>query len=129
MAKTTFTSSEIAYLGSRMLGRIATVDADGRPRLVPTGFRYNPETGSIDLGGYNLDLTHRYRDVQRNPYVAFVVDDLASTNPWRPRAVRVRGTVTVHGPDEANGHRGPAFAGAWMRPTPISITSMGLGPI
>lgn len=126
--RTTFTDSEIAYLASQMLGRIATVDADGKPRVVPTGYRYNPETGTIDLGGFDLTRTKRYRDVQRNPHVAFVVDDLASTNPWRPRAVRIRGTVTVHGADEASGHGGPAFGGAWMRLKPMSISSMGLDP-
>jgi pyridoxamine 5'-phosphate oxidase family protein len=64
--------------------------------------------------------------VQQNPHVAFVVDDLASTNPWRPRSVRIRGTVTLHGADEDSGHRGPAFNGAWMRLTPTSISSSGL---
>lgn len=126
--RTTFTDAEIAYLSSQLLGRIATVDAGSNPRVVPTGFSYNPATGTIDLGGYDLTQTKRYRDVQRNPNVAFVVDDLASTNPWRPRAVRIRGTVTLHGPDEANDHRDPAFGGAWMRLIPTSITSMGLDP-
>lgn len=124
--RTTFTDTEIDYLTSQPLGRIATTDARGRPRVVPTGFRYNPETGTIDLGGWDITRTRRYQDVRQNPHVAFVVDDLASTNPWRPRAVQVRGTVTLHGPDEGNGHGGPAFGGAWMRLTPVSIFSMGL---
>jgi pyridoxamine 5'-phosphate oxidase family protein len=126
MARTRFTPSEIAYLNTQMLGRIATVDPTGAPRVVPTGFRYNPGTGTIDLGGYDLEGTRRFRDVQRNPRVAFVVDDLASTDPWRPRAVRVRGTITLHGPHESNGHHGPAFGGAWMRLTPTAISSSGV---
>ena len=31
------------------------------------------------------------RDVARSGRAAIVIDDLASTDPWRPRAVEVRG--------------------------------------
>ena len=31
----------------------------------------------------------------RNPRVAFVVDDLASVSPWRPRGIEVRGIAEV----------------------------------
>lgn len=124
--RTTFTAAEISYLGSQPIGRIATADTHGRPRVVPTGFHFNPETGTIDLGGLNITRTRRYRDVQHNRHVAFVVDDLASTDPWRPRSVMIRGTVTLHGPDEQPGHEGRAFEGGWMRLTPTSISSIGL---
>jgi pyridoxamine 5'-phosphate oxidase family protein len=107
------------YLRSQRLGRIATVDPRGRPRVVPTGFRYNAETGTIDLSGANLASTRRYQDVQQNPHVAFVVDDLVSTDPWRPRAVHIRGTVTIHEPDDPSEE-------PWMRLTPTSVSSFGL---
>jgi pyridoxamine 5'-phosphate oxidase family protein len=124
MARTTFTPSEIAYLDSQILGRIATVDAGGAPRVVPTGFRYNPDTGTIDLGGIDLARTRRFADVRANPRVAIVIDDLASTNPWRARSVRVRGTAEVF--DEGGERVNPAFGGAWMRITPSAISSSGL---
>jgi len=122
MARTRFTANEIAYLNAQPLARIATVDANGAPRLVPTGFRYNPETGTIDLSGNAFHLTRRFADVQGNPNVAITVDDLAPGGGWRPRAVMIRGTAETHDQgDEAAG-----FAGAWMRIRPTSITSRGL---
>ncbi len=35
--------------------------------------------------------TKKYRDVARSGRAAIVVDDLASTDPWRPRGVEIRG--------------------------------------
>ncbi len=124
MARTTFTPSEIAYLNSQLLGRVATVDAGGAPRVVPTGFRYNPDTGTIDLGGLDLARTRRFADVQVNPHVAIVIDDLASTNPWRARSVRVRGTAEVFatGGEQIR----PGLGSAWMRITPTAISSSGV---
>lgn len=126
MSRTTFTNTEIVYLDAQRLGRIATVNSRGAPRVVPTGFQYNHEAGTIDCGGFDLAATHRYQDVQHNPAVAIVIDDLASTNPWRPRGVQVRGTATLHEAGEASGHRSPGFGGAWMSITPRSINSWGL---
>lgn len=124
MARTTFTQSEIAYLDSQILARIATVDAGGAPRVVPTGFRYNPDTGTIDLGGLDLAQTRRFQDVRSNPRVAIVIDDLASTNPWRARSVRVRGTADVF---EGGGSSiRPGLGEAWMRIRPTAISSSGL---
>lgn len=125
MPRTTFTDAEITYLKSQPLGRIATVNAHGAPRVVPTGFRYNAETGTIDCGGFDLAATRRYQDVQANSWVAIAIDDLASANPWRPRAVMVRGTAQTF---EDGGQEvfNPGFGGAWMRITPTSISSLGL---
>ena len=46
-----FTDSELEYLASQRLGRIATVGADGQPHVVPTSFRYDPDHDAIDVGG------------------------------------------------------------------------------
>lgn len=124
MTRTTFTEAEIDYLNSQYLGRIATVNPQGKPRVVPTGFRYSAETGTIDCGGRDLSATHRYQDIRSNPAVAIAIDDLASVNPWRPRAVMVRGTAEML--NDGGEALGPGFKGAWMRITPISITSFGL---
>jgi pyridoxamine 5'-phosphate oxidase family protein len=87
-----FSEPELAYLdGERRLGRIATVGTDGTPHVVPVGFRYNREHDSIDIGGRAFERTRKYRDVRRTGRAAFVVDDLASTTPWRPRGIEVRG--------------------------------------
>lgn len=115
---------EITYLKSQMLARIATVNAKGAPRVVPTGFRYNADTGTIDCGGFNLAATRRYQDVQVNPNIAIVIDDLASVNPWTVRAVQVRGTSETF--EEGGEAMGRGWGGAWMRITPTSISSWGL---
>jgi pyridoxamine 5'-phosphate oxidase family protein len=87
-----FSDAELGYLEEeRRLGRVATVGADGTPHVVPVGWRYNAEHDSIDVGGRDFERTKKYRDVKRTGRAAIVVDDLASTNPWRPRGVEVRG--------------------------------------
>ena len=87
-----FLEAELRYMaGGRQLGRIATVGADGTPHVVPVGWIYNAARDTIDVGGHELERTKKFRDVARNGRAAIVIDDLASTDPWRPRAVEVRG--------------------------------------
>lgn len=124
MARTVFSKDEVRYMQSQRLARIASVNPQGAPRVVPTGFALNEEAGTIDCGGFDLAATRRWQDVQTNPRVAIVIDDLASTKPWRPRAVMVRGTAETF--EEGGQVVGPGFKGAWMRITPTSISSLGL---
>jgi len=95
-----FSDAELDYLRrERRLGRVATVGRDGTPHVVPVGWRYNAEHDSIDVGGHDLELTKKFRDVARSGRAAIVIDDLASTNPWHPRAIEVRGRAeAVHEP-------------------------------
>jgi pyridoxamine 5'-phosphate oxidase family protein len=87
-----FTEAELRYLtGGRQLGRLATVGADGTPHVVPVAWIYNAARDSIDVGGSELERTKKFRDVARSGRAAIVVDDLASTDPWRPRGIEVRG--------------------------------------
>jgi pyridoxamine 5'-phosphate oxidase family protein len=91
-----FTDAELAYLhGGRRLGRIATVGHDGTPHVVPVGWAHNVELDTIDVGGRELERTQKFRDVARTGRAAIVIDDLASTDPWRPRAVEVRGRAAA----------------------------------
>ena len=87
-----FTEAELRYLtGGRQLGRLATVGADGTPHVVPVGWIYNAARDTLDISGIELAQTKKFRDVARTGRAAIVVDDLESTDPWRPRAVEVRG--------------------------------------
>jgi pyridoxamine 5'-phosphate oxidase family protein len=87
-----FTEAELRYLtGGLQLGRLATVGADGTPHVVPVGWIYNAARDTIDVGGNELARTKKFRDVARTGRAAIVIDDLASTDPWHPRAVEVRG--------------------------------------
>jgi pyridoxamine 5'-phosphate oxidase family protein len=87
-----FTDAELRYLaGGRQLGRVATVGADGTPHVVPVAWIYNAARDAIDIGGFELERTKKFRDVARTGRVAIVIDDLASTDPWRPRGIEIRG--------------------------------------
>ena len=90
---TSFTEAQIAYLNSQRLGRLATVDANGSPQNNPVGFSYNPELGTIDIGGRNLATSRKFRNLSTNDKVAFVVDDIVSVSPWQVRCLEVRGTA------------------------------------
>jgi pyridoxamine 5'-phosphate oxidase family protein len=90
-----FTPLEIAYMQSQRLGRLATVGPDGQPHVVPVGFRYNPELQTIDIGGHDFAKRKKFRDVRRDARVAFVIDDIASVNPWRVRGIEIRGEAEV----------------------------------
>jgi pyridoxamine 5'-phosphate oxidase family protein len=87
-----FTDTELRYLtGGRQLGRLATVGGDGTPHVVPVGWIYNAARETIDIGGHELEATKKFRDVERGGRAAIVIDDLQSTDPWRPRGVEIRG--------------------------------------
>ena len=113
-----FTETELRYLtGGQQLGRIATVGADGTPHVVPVGWIYNAASDTIDVGGHELERSKKFRDVTRTGRAAIVIDDLESTNPWRPRAIEVRGRAEAI-----------ALPTPLIRIHPERIISWGLGP-
>ncbi|MGZ4632238.1 MAG: PPOX class F420-dependent oxidoreductase [Actinomycetes bacterium] len=83
--------AERAYLASQRLGRLATVDPHGQPQNNPVGSFVEDELGVIDIGGRAMGRTKKFRNVQSQPLVSLVVDDLASVRPWRVRGVEIRG--------------------------------------
>jgi pyridoxamine 5'-phosphate oxidase family protein len=113
-----FREAELRYLaGGRQLGRIATVGADGTPHVVPVTWIYNAARDTIDVGGHELEQSKKFRDVARTGRAAIVIDDLASTDPWSPRGIEVRG-------------RGEAIAlpTPLIRIHPARIVSWGIEP-
>ena len=87
-----FSEDELRYLaGQRRLGRLATVGAGGTPHVVPVGWSLNAELDAIEIGGRDFAATKKFRDVRRHGRAAVVIDDLASTDPWRPRGIELRG--------------------------------------
>jgi pyridoxamine 5'-phosphate oxidase family protein len=119
-----FTDEEIEYLKSQFLGRLATGGPDGQPHVVPVGFRYNAELDTIDIGGHDFARRKKYQDVQRNPRVAFLVDDLASVDPWRVRGIEVRGEAEVL--TSGGEALGPGFAPEMFRLRARRIVSWGI---
>jgi pyridoxamine 5'-phosphate oxidase family protein len=120
-----FTAKELEYLDSQTLGRLATVDPSGALQNNPVGFRVNEATGQVIIGGLALAKTRKFRNIQANPNVAVVVDDLASRDPWVVRGVEIRGSaealVDVDPPM-------PGLSREIIRITPRWIGSWGLEP-
>ena len=81
--------AERTYLEAQPLGRLATVDAAGRPHIAPVGFTYNETRGTIDIGGWAMSTTAKFKHVRRNGVAAIVIDDVLA--PWRPRGIEIRG--------------------------------------
>lgn len=121
---TELTAAQIAYMASQRLGRLATAGADHKPHVVPTSFRYNSELGTVDVGGRHVAGTKKYRDVQANGWAALVVDDLVSTDPWRPRFLEIRGRAEAI--PTGGAVLGPGFGDGFIRIHPEKINSFGI---
>ncbi|QIS14726.1 PPOX class F420-dependent oxidoreductase [Nocardia arthritidis] len=95
----TFTDAERAYLAGQSLGRLATVTAKGAPQARPVAFQLNTD-GTIDIGGPDMTNSQKYRNLQKNPQVSLVVDDMTPNEPgevkpgWG-RGVEVRGVAEL----------------------------------
>jgi pyridoxamine 5'-phosphate oxidase family protein len=123
MDRLTLTPQELDYLRSQRLGRLATVDRRGAPQNNPVGFFIDEVTGQVLIGGFNLAQSQKFRNLGANPNVAFVVDDLASVDPWTPRGVEMRGraeALTDADPPV------PGISRELIRITPDWIASWGL---
>ena len=88
-----FKPHELAYLREVQLGRLATIQPNGTPQVSPVGFTYNTDLDTIDIRGYRMSATQKYRNIATNDRVAFVVDDITSRNPWRVRCLEIRGVA------------------------------------
>ncbi len=118
-----FTPEELDYLRGQPLGRLATVDGSGEPQNNPVGFLIDEDTGQVLIGGLALASTRKFRNVARHKHVAFVVDDLASVDPWIVRGIEVRGTAeAVRDVDPPR----PGMSREIIRITPRWIGSWGI---
>jgi pyridoxamine 5'-phosphate oxidase family protein len=115
----TFTEAELAYLDSQPLGRLATQQPDGTLQVNPVGFAWNADTGTIDIGGFSMSRSRKYRNVAHNGRAALVVDDLWSTDPWRVRCLDIRGTAEAVPDPGTGGSGGSDPAVIRLRPTRV----------
>ena len=83
-----FTDDELAYLQSRRLAHMATVDRDGRPDSLPVGFDFDGAAFYVDGDAVPDPRNHRSR-------VALVIDELLSTHPLQLRGIRIYGLAEV----------------------------------
>ncbi len=92
-----FTENELAYLTSQRLGRMATAQPNGTLQVNPIGYRYNPETDTVDVGGFGMTTSQKFRNVNDNGRVAIVVDDVPSRDPVHVRFLEIRGVAETVG--------------------------------
>jgi len=88
-----FTPAELRYLESQPLMRFASASTTGRPDVAPVVFEVDGD--DILTAGFDIRHTVRYKNVQSNPRVSVVIDDLASVNPWSPRGIKIIGTAVI----------------------------------
>ena len=122
----TFKSHEIDFLRQADLGRLATIQRDGAPQNSPVGFTYNESLGTIDIAGYRMSKSQKYRNIAHNNKVAFVVDDITSRDPWRVRCLEIRGTADQAEAPPSRGAAGDELDTAIIRVTPRLIISFGI---
>ncbi|CAN5187286.1 PPOX class F420-dependent oxidoreductase [soil metagenome] len=122
-----FKSHEIEFMKSADLGRLATIAPDGTLQNSPVGFSYNEALGTIDIAGYHMSRSQKFRNLASNNTVAFVVDDIASRTPWRVRCLEIRGTAEQAEIDAPGAEdNGDGLDSAIIRITPRRIISFGI---
>jgi pyridoxamine 5'-phosphate oxidase family protein len=109
-----FTEEETAYLRSQSLARLATINEDGHPDVVPLAFEYDGTHFWVGGVGEQVLRTRKFRNITAGRrQVSLVIDDLVSSTPFIARAIRVYGTADD--PVERVGLVGP---GIYSRITP-----------
>jgi len=119
-----FTTNELQYFTEQRIGRLATVDEQGGPHVVPVGFHYSAESDTVEIGGHNFAQTRKWRDIKRHTRVAFVIDDVLP--PWQPRSVEILADAERL---EAGGEKfGPGYSAEFLRLHPVRVIAWGLDP-
>jgi pyridoxamine 5'-phosphate oxidase family protein len=100
-----FTQAEQQFLARQPRGHLATVGPDGMPQVKPLGFTYNATLGTLDIAGFNMGRSAKYRNIQANPHVAFVVDEVTEASMEGAHFLEIRGTAeAVTGTAPVDGH-------------------------
>jgi pyridoxamine 5'-phosphate oxidase family protein len=121
----TFTSAEVRFLTRQTRGHLATLGPKGNPQVKPLGFTYNPTLGTIDLTGFNMSHSAKYRNVRFNPNVAFVVDEVTANSMEGAHFLEIRGVAeTTTGTHDLQGHLAPEI----IRIHPRRIISFNVDP-
>lgn len=122
----TFRPHEIEFLRGTALGRLATIQPNGTLQNSPVGFSFNEALGTVDIFGFHMSKSQKYRNIAANPTVAFVVDDIVSTDPWRVRCLEIRGTAEQAEAPPSEGDAGDELDTAIIRITPRRIIAFGI---
>jgi pyridoxamine 5'-phosphate oxidase family protein len=115
MTRHTLTPAEREFLARpRGLARIATVDSDGMPHVVPTGWKFDAEKGELLLTGRDVGNTQRVKHLAATPHAAVVIDGIDRSAGWKPWALMMRG----------HAHYDKAIDA--VRLTPTAVVSWGI---
>jgi PPOX class F420-dependent enzyme/OxyR family protein/uncharacterized protein (TIGR02246 family) len=114
--------STVSYLESQSKGRLSTVGPDGRPQNKPVGYSYNAELGTIDIGGFNMESSAKFRNIAVNPEVSFVVDDAVGEGAENMRFLEIRGPAHQARTESQNGS-----SAAVIRIQPRRLISWNVG--
>lgn len=99
------TDAEQRFLARQPRGHLATIGSNGTPQVKPLGFTYNAALGTIDIAGFNMGGSAKYRNIQANPLVAFVVDEVTEESMEGSHFLEIRGVAEgVTGHASADGH-------------------------
>jgi pyridoxamine 5'-phosphate oxidase family protein len=122
----TLNDAEQRFLARQSLGYLATVGSNGHPQVKPVGFTYNAALGTIDIAGYNMSSSAKYRNVSANPHVAFAVDEVTEHSMAGSHFLEIRGVAeTAHGNhDSVAGHLPPEI----IRIHPRRVLSFNVDP-
>ena len=102
------TPAQERFLTRQARGHLATVGSDGTPQVKPVGFTYRPELGAIDIAGFNMGQSAKYRNVRANPKVAFVVDEVTEPTMAGAHFLELRGVArTAVAAEDPSGHLAP----------------------
>ena len=63
------------------------------PQNAPVSFRYNEDTGTIDIGGYAMGTTRKFANVAATGVASLVIDDVADPVNWKVRGIEIRGNA------------------------------------
>jgi pyridoxamine 5'-phosphate oxidase family protein len=113
-----FSEKEHAYLKTQRLARIATVSQEAQPDVAPVGFDFDGVY--FYVGGLDLFRTLKYKNVQGNPKVALVIDDLETVDPMQPRGIK------IHGSADITTREGYVGSGSYIRIKPEVKWSWGI---
>lgn len=86
-----FSQAELDYIRSQPLARIGTASLFAKPDVAAVGFDF--DGAYFYVSGLRNQRTRKYLNTKRNPRASVVIDDLASTRPWRPRGIKIDGEV------------------------------------
>jgi pyridoxamine 5'-phosphate oxidase family protein len=119
------TEIEQRFLDRQPRVHLATIGSDGEPQVKPVGFTYNSSLGTIDITGFNMADSAKYRNVQRNPKVALVADEVTEPSMEGAHFLEIRGRAEVTTePAVADGH----LAAEIIRVRPRRVISFNIDP-